>query len=140
MSERKVRPIPARALRHGLSLEVLEDRVCSEVIDAAYAVYEALGAMHAPDTYRRALAAELAGRELSTHRDATFSVVYKGRVVGDFDADLLVDERVLVQVVADPALTPEAKTDTVRGLAAGGVKVGLVFNFGAGELFFARIL
>jgi GxxExxY protein len=140
VSDRKVRPIPARALRHGLSLAVLEDRVCSEVIDAAYSVHEALGVMHAPQTYKSALAAELTGRDLPTHRAATFSVVYKGRVVGDFTADLLVSERVLVQIVADPALTAEHKTDTIRGLAAGGVKVGLVFNFGCAELFFARIL
>jgi GxxExxY protein len=140
LSERKPRPIPARALRHGLTLEVLEDRVCSEVIDAAYAVHEGLGVMHAAQTYKRALVTELSSRGLTCHKDATFSVVFKGRVVGSFDADVLVENRVLVQVATDPHLTAERKTETVRGLAAGGVKVGLVFNFGAPELFFARIL
>ena len=103
---------------------MLEDRVCSEIIDAAYGVREALGALHAPDTYKRALSAELGSRGLTTHKDATFSVLYKGRVVGAFEADLLVEEHVLVQVAADPQMSAERKTETVRGLAAGGVKLG----------------
>ncbi len=145
MSERSVSPrpsraLPARALRHGLSAEMLEDRACADVIDAAFAVHEALGVAHEAATYLNALAHELVSRGLTAHREATFSVVYKGRVVGSFAADLLVAERVLVQVVADRALSAEHKTDTLRGLAAGGVKVGLVFNFGMAELFFARIL
>ena len=135
-----VRSLPARALRHGLSAEILEDRACAETIDAAMQVHEALGVSHAPDTYKSALAVELRHRNLRCHRHATFSVLYRESVVGTFAADLLVEDRVLVQVAADPSLTPEHKTDTVRGLAAGGVKVGLVFNFGLPELFFARIL
>jgi GxxExxY protein len=121
-------------------MEVLEDRACSETLDAAYAVHEALGAAHEASTYLNALAAELHGRGFVAHRRATFSVLYKGQVVGSFAADLLVEERLLVQVSADRALLPEHKSDTLRGLAAGGVKVGLAFNFGAAELFFARIL
>lgn len=140
VAKRGVQRLPARALRHGLSSEILEDRACADVIDAAFAVHEALGVAHEAATYLNALTHELVSRGLTAHRQATFSVVYKGRVVGSFAADLLVAERVLVQVVADRALSPEHKTDTLRGLAAGGVKVGLVFNFGAAELFFARIL
>ena len=132
--------LPRGALRHGLSTEVLEDRACAETLDAAYAVHEALGCAHKSATYLNALAAELVARGLVAHRGATFSVVYRKKVVGSFAADLLVEDRVLVQVVCDRSLTPEHKTDTLRGLQAGGVKVGLVFNFGAPELFFARIL
>lgn len=134
------RPLPARALRHGLSAEMLEDRVCAETIDAAFQVHEALGVAHDATTYLGALAVELSHRGLKTHRQATFSVLYRQRVVGTFAADLLIEDRVLVQVVADRSLTPEHKTETLRGLAAGGVHLGLVFNFGLPELFFARIL
>lgn len=137
---RRKTALPPRALRHGVSAEILEDRACADVLDAAFAVHEALGVSHEAATYLNALTHELVLRGRTAHRGATFSVVYKGRVVGSFAADLLVDERVLVQVSAERALSSEQKTDTLRGLAAGGVKVGLVFNFGAPELFFARIL
>ena len=132
--------LPARALRHGLSREVLEDRACAGTIDAALVVHEALGSWHDAATYRNALALEIASRGLRVHKDATLSVLYRQHVVGAFPADLLVEERVLAIVKADPKLTGEHRTETVRGLAAGGVRVGLVFNFGLPELFFARVI
>ena len=135
-----LKSLPTSALRHGISREVLEDRACAETIDAAYAVHAALGSWHDAATYKSALALEVGARGLRVHRDATLSVIYRQRVVGAFPADLLVEERVLAIVKADPRLTEDARTETVRGLAAGGVRVGLVFNFGLPELFFARVV
>lgn len=135
-----IRRLPRGSLRHGLSSEILSDRAIAETLDAAMKVHEALGVAHDASTYRGALRVELASRELKTHQDATFSVLYKQRVVGTFTADILVEDRLLVRVVADRSLTPEHKSETLRGLAAGGVDVGLVFNFGLPELFFSRIL
>lgn len=132
-------PLPARALRLGLSRDVLDDRSCSEAIHAAIAVHGALGAWHEASTYRNALALELTSRGLAVHRDATLSVIYRQKVVGSFPADLLVDERVLVMVRADRTLGDEQRLELVRGLATGDVRVGLVFNFGLPELFFARV-
>lgn len=132
--------VASGGLRHGLSRELLDDRACSETIDAAFAVHAALGSWHDAATYKNALALEIATRGLRVHRDATLSVLYKQKAVGAFPADLLVEERVLAIVKADPQLTGEHRTETVRGLAAGGVRVGLVFNFGVRELFFARVV
>src|SRR4051812_47587502 len=139
MAQKPSRPqsLPARALRHGLSQEILEDRACAETIDGAYAVHAALGAWHDAATYKSALALEVKARGLAVHRDATLSVVYRQSVVGSSPADLLVDERVLVLVRADQRLTDEHRTETIRGLSTSGVRVGLVFNFGVPELFFA---
>lgn len=133
------RALPALASRHGLSRSVLDDRACADTIDAALEVHEALGSWHDAATYKNALALEVAARGLVAHRDATLSVLYRQRVVGSFPADLLVDERVLVLVRAAPELSAEHRTETVRGLSAGGIRVGLVFNFGLPELFFARV-
>lgn len=137
-SERRL--VKSRALVHGVSPEVLEDRATSETIDAAFYVHEALGVAHDAATYRAALVVELVHRGHRVNRDATFSVLFRERIVGTFRADLLVDDRLLVQIRADLALTDAHRTETIRGLAAGGVKLGLVFNFGLPELFFARIL
>lgn len=135
-----VAALPGGGLRHGVSRELLDDRACAETIDAAFAVHAALGSWHQADTYKNALVVELATRSLRVHRDATLSVLYRQKPVGAFPADLLVEDRVLVIVKADPALTGDHRTETVRGVVAGGVRVGLVFNFGVSELFFARIV
>jgi GxxExxY protein len=141
MAQKRGHPqlLPPRALRHGLSREILEDRACAETIDAAVEVHAALGSWHDSATYKSALALEVKSRALDVHRDVTLSVLYKMSVVGAFSADLLVDDRVLVLVRADPKIVDEHRTETVRGLAASGVRVGLVFNFGVPELFFARV-
>jgi GxxExxY protein len=122
-----------------LSREILEDRACAETIDAAFEVHAALGSWHDASTYKSALALEVKSRGHTVHRDVTLSVLYKMSVVGAFPADLLIDDRVLVLVRAAATLTDEHRTETVRGLATSGVRVGLVFNFGVPELFFARV-
>lgn len=127
-------------LRRGnLGAEVLEDRACAETVDAAAAVHDALGAWHAPATYLEALTVELAHRGLRAHRSASISVLYRGRVVGSLEADLLVEDRLLILVRAERELLDIARLDVLRGLAAANVRVGLLLNFGATELNFARI-
>lgn len=135
-----MKALPGGGLRHGISRELLDDRACADTIDAAFAVHAALGSWHQAETYKNALAHEIGTRNLRVHRDATLAVLYRQKAVGAFAADLLVEERVLVIVKADPTLTGDHRTETVRGVVAGGVRVGLVFNFGASELFFARIV
>lgn len=135
----QTRTLAVTAGRAGVSRELLDDRACAETLDAAFKVHEALGAWHAADTYLNALALEVQSRSLTTHRAASLSVVYRGKVVGSVVADLLVEERILVLVRADIILTDAAKIDALRGLAASGVRVGLAFNFGLPELVFARV-
>lgn len=130
----------ALTLRQGLTAGILEDRACSETIDAAMAIHRALGARHAVATYRNALAVELKERQLSFHRQPTFSVVYRTKVVGSFVADLVVEDRILIQVASEPVLSGHHKTETLRGVVAADIQVGLAFNFGGEELAFARIL
>ena len=135
------RALPAGALRQGLSAEILQDRACSETLDAAFTVHTALGFAHNADTYRNALAHELKMRGLPPLRHASFSVIYKERVVGTYAADLLVENRILVQVVSEQTtLAAQSCSDLIRGLQNSDLRVGLVFNFGMPELSFARIL
>lgn len=134
------RALPPGALRQGLSAEILQDRACSETLDAAFVVHAALGYAHTADTYRNALAHELKQRGLKPMRQASFSVIYKERVVGTYLADLLVENRILVQVASEPRLSDNASSDLIRGLQASDLRVGLLFNFGMPELAFSRIL
>lgn len=136
MSPRPHRALPARA---GLTRELLEDRATAETLDAAFVIHESLGAWHGAATYINALAVELAHRHLHAQRAASLSVVYRGKVVGGLEADLLVDHRILVLVRADPTLAEPSRFEALRGLAAADIRVGLAFNFGAPELLFARV-
>tara|TARA_Y100001934_G_C12152455_1_gene677968 strand:- start:470 stop:901 length:432 start_codon:yes stop_codon:yes gene_type:complete len=133
-------PTNPRNVRQGLPSEILEDRACAEAIDAAFEIHRALGSAHTKETYLSALALELRlkKRQVATH--ASFSVLYRKQVVGSFVADLVLDGRVLIQVVSGNPTIDESYLEPIRGLASGGLNVGLVFHFGAAELSFSRIL
>ena len=127
-------------VKQGLAPEILEDRACSDAIDAAFEIHRALGTAHTKETYLSALALELRLKERHVARHASFSVLYRKQVVGSFVADLVLDDRVLIQAVAGSLSHDETYLEPIRGLASGGLSVGLVFNFRAPELSFYRIL
>jgi GxxExxY protein len=65
-------------------------------------------------------------------------VRYEGVAVGDFSADLLVADRVMVELKANQALVLANEVQLVNYLTATGIEVGLLLNFGAGSLEFKR--
>ena len=65
-------------------------------------------------------------------------VHYDGVVVGDYEADMLVEDRVLVENKAIRSLTPRDEAQLVNYLTATQLDIGLLLNFGAGRLEFKR--
>lgn len=130
----------ARRAQKGLPAEVLSDRVVSEVVDSALEVQAALGPFYAAAIYRNALAAELRRRGVRAHKSVAISVAYRGEVVGSYEADLVVDDQLLLRISADGQLDARLKDHVLRGLGAAGLKLGLVIDFGQADLQFARIL
>ena len=63
---------------------------------------------------------------------------YDGVVVGDFAADMLVEDRVMLELKANQALVPANEVRLVNYLTATGIEVGLLLNFGAERLEFKR--
>jgi GxxExxY protein len=65
-------------------------------------------------------------------------VYYDGVQVGDFSADMLVEDRVMLELKANQTLVPANEVQLVNYLTATGVEVGLLLNFGAERLEFKR--
>lgn len=130
----------ALLLRAKMRPDLLEDRVFADTLDSAFVVHRALGPCHDKITYQNALALEAKSRGHDLQKHATFSVLYRQKVVGTYEADLVVAESVLVQVVSEGALDQQARSKLLRGLASGNVKTGIVIHFGGDELAFARLL
>ena len=61
---------------------------------------------------------------------ASIEVTYRGAVVGDYQADLIVDGKVIVEIKAVSNLNPAHEVQLVNYLKATGIKVGLLINFG----------
>ncbi len=109
------------------------------VIGCAMRVHTALGPGFLETVYQHALARELREVLVPFACGARLEVRYRGEVVGEFAADLIVDGRVLVENKAVRALAPAHEAQLVNYLTATGIDVGLLLNFGAGSLQFRRL-
>lgn len=120
--------------------DLQQDRLTSELVDAAMRVHQALGDFYAAPVYRKALAVELKRRNIFSRIEAALSVNYRGEIVGQFIADLLVEDQIVVVVRARGDVDEQDRDQVLRGLGASGLRLGLLLDFGAPELRFSRIM
>ena len=133
-SDEKHRPSHAMARR-----EVQHDRLSSEVVDAALSVSGALGPFYNAAIYINAMVIELRSRSLACRKNVALSVTYRNEVVGNLEADLIVDDTLIVLVSAHGQLETRFKDQLLRSLGAAGLKLELLLDFGGPQLQFSQI-
>ena len=102
-------------------------------------VHGALGPGFLESVYQNALACELRLAGLRVECERHLQVRYRDMLVGEFVADMLVDGSVLVENKAVRALVPAHEGQVLNYLAATGISIGLLMNFGAGSLQVRRL-
>lgn len=100
------------------------------IIQAFYRVYNNLGYGFLEKVYRNAMAIELRRMGLNVVTEAPITVYYEGEVVGEYFADLLVEDAVIVELKAVEKLTQEHEAQLLNYLKATQYEVGLLLNFG----------
>jgi GxxExxY protein len=121
-----------------MKTELLHEDVTEKVIGAAFEVHRVLGYGFLESVYQRAMQAELQRQGLKAEIEAPIKVLYKGVVVGEFRADLFVNEVVIVELKTAKEYNPEDEPQLLNELKATGVKVGLLINFGRTKVEFQR--
>lgn len=100
------------------------------IIAAFYDVYNALGAGFLERVYQNALYFELTKRGYACKAQQKINVYYRGVCVGEYYADILVNDRILLELKAVESLCPEHEFQLINYLKATEVQVGLLLNFG----------
>lgn len=90
------------------------------------------------NVYKNALFFEMKDKGLSVITEMPIKVTYKGHVVGNYRADMVVDGRVIVELKAISSLTPMHDVQLVNYLTATGIDDGLLINFGADRIQIQR--
>lgn len=116
------------------------DPVTHDIIGAAFEVHRVLGYGFLERVYQRAMQAELALRGRKSELEHQLTVHYKTVLVGDYMADLLVEERVLVELKVAPEYQKADEAQLLNELKATGTKVGLLVNFGRTKVEFKRMV
>ncbi len=118
---------------------LLYEEVTGAIIGCAFEVINELGAGFLESVYEKALHLALQQKGLAVVAQKPIDVAFRGNTVGQFYADLLVDERVMVEVKAVKALAPEHSAQVINYLKATGIEVGLLINFGSPRLEYKRL-
>jgi GxxExxY protein len=130
----------ADAKSSGLVQDDTGNRLTYDIIGAAMAVHNALGSGYKEEVYERALAVELAQRNIPAERQFAVEVQHQGVSVALFYLDLFVGASVVVELKAFPhQLTNDEIAQVINYLKATGASVGLLFNFGRRSLEYRRI-
>jgi GxxExxY protein len=108
------------------------------IIGCAISVHRALGPGFLESVYRNALVHELSKLGLEVHCEKRVQVRYDGALVGDFFADMIIQNSVLIENKAVQALNKAHEVQLVNYLVATQIETGLLLNFGAQRLQFKR--
>ena len=120
-------------------MALLEGPLSKEALSAFHTVYNELGYGFLEEGYANALAVELRFRGFDVAREVVTELVYRGVPVGIYRMDLLVDEKVLIEVKAIRLLTEVDERQLLNYLRCSRIEVGFLFNFGPKPQFRRRI-
>lgn len=101
-----------------------------QIIGAFYAVYSALGYGFLENVYVKALLIELKRRGLIVNDELPIHVYYLGELIGEYYADIVVNELIILEIKAVKALVTEHEAQLLNYLKATPYEVGLLLNFG----------
>ena len=107
----------------------------SHVIGAFYDVYNALGFGFLEHVYSLALERELVARGRLVGREVSIPIIYKGDVLTSQRVDMIVDEKVVVEIKSTYVLPPTAKRQTLNYLRSTNLEVALLLHFGPDARF-----
>jgi GxxExxY protein len=120
--------------------KLLYETLTYDIIGAAMEVHRVLGPGFLEAVYQAALEYELTLRGIPFEAQKRLEVIYKGQVVGEYIADIVVDGKVIVELKAISALTKAHEAQAHNYLAATGLRLALLLNFGAKSLEWKRIV
>ena len=116
------------------------NRLIERVVGAVYEVANTLGAGFLEKVYERALVAELRVRGIRAEAQVPLRVTYKGENVGEYYIDILVDNKLVLELKCVQTLTDEHLAQTLNYLKGTGHSVALLINFQHPKVEWRRIV
>ena len=114
--------------------------ITRELIGAAFEVHNVLGYGFLERVYQRAMQVELTLRKVKVELEPKLQVHFKGVIIGDYAADLLAEDRTVVELKADPEYQPAHEAQLLNELKATQVRLGYLINFGRTKVEYKRMV
>jgi len=110
--------------------KMIHSDITERIIKCFYEVYNILGYGFLEKVYESSLYNELVNCGLFCERQKKIDVFYKGKLVGEYYADIIVEEKVIIELKAAETICEEHEFQLINYLKATNIEVGLLFNFG----------
>jgi GxxExxY protein len=110
-----------------------------QIIKAFFKVYNMLGYGFTEKVYQNAMVIELGNRGFTVRPQAPINVYYEGHLVGEYFADVLVNDLIILELEAVGSIVAEHGSQLINYLKASHLEVGLVMNFGPKPEFQRRV-
>ena len=110
--------------------QFLHSDLTKSIIGTFYEVYNELGHGFLESVYEKSLAIALRDKGLEVHQQIAIPVLFRGKMVGDFDADILVNKLVLLELKVARSIEDAHIAQLLNYLKATPIEVGIVLNFG----------
>ena len=114
--------------------------ISERVISCAFEVSNTLGAGFLEKVYENALCVEFGRTGIPYSRQQQYGIEYKSKIVGNYIADIVVDNKLLIELKALSALNRDHEAQVMNYLKASGLSVGLLINFGTSRIGMKRIV
>ena len=111
-------------------ITIKHQEITDKVIRIFYKIYGQLGYGFLEKVYENAMMIELKKEGLAATAQFPIKVSYEGEIVGEYFADILVDNKVIVEIKGAKSLASEHEAQLLNYLKATNVEVGLLLNFG----------
>jgi len=115
-----------------------DDELTEKIIGCAYEVYNTMGFGYLESVYEKCMALELREAGIVFERQRKINVSYKGKTVGDFTADFLVQDKIIVELKSVKTLLKVHEVQVVNYLVSTGEPLGLLINFGETDVEIKR--
>lgn len=106
------------------------ENITAVILKSFYKVYNTLGYGFLEKVYQNSLLLELVHQDLSVQKQRQINVFYLGQQVGEYYADLIVNDVVIIELKAHECIIEEHENQLINYLKATEIEVGLLLNFG----------
>ena len=120
--------------------EILFKALSFAIIGAAMEVHQILGPGLLESVYQAALEKELKLRGIPFQHQVELPVSYKGDLIGVYRADLVVDEKIIIEIKGISRLNASHEAQAIHYLALTGLQLAILINFGIGSLESRRVV
>lgn len=104
--------------------------ITAEIINSFYKVYNTLGYGFLEKVYENALSIELKKKGFNCERQKPITVFYEDEIVGEYFADLIINDEIIIELKACETLIEEHEVQVLNYLKATKIEVALLLNFG----------